>query len=201
VKARLPEYVAQHDRRRGAELGFLGREGPPELKRAAEHGEVVLRYELHRHRGRTASGDDEFGLRARFGLERPSRFGQGEQPVQCPVAVAISQILRVAEPPLAAAAGVTPSDTDETVRILHGQRPQRDHVDHAEQRRVDADAERQCQHRGDRERRGFRQRTNRVSNILAHLFAPEAPPLVACALRDLRDPAELPLCGEPRLLG
>src|SRR6185312_3208301 len=66
---------------------------------------------------------------------------------------------------------------DNAIRLRIGKRIQKDAVDNGEERRIRADAERQCNDRDDGEARRFRKDTDRVTNILQQRV--QGPPLNA----------------------
>ena len=70
-------------------------------------------------------------------------------------------------------------DVDELLRFGERQRPKHHTIDDAEDRRVRADAEREGQHRGEREHGDAREAARRLPELLRDLMGPVAAPHVA----------------------
>jgi hypothetical protein len=68
----------------------------------------------------------------------------------------------------------------------HGQRAQDERVDHAEDRRVGADADRQRQDHDDREGTVSRETAQRMPRVTAEIREPGQPPLIPQRLHRLR---------------
>ncbi len=78
---------------------------------------------------------------------------------------------------------------DEPLRLVEGQRLQQHAVDHAEDRGVGADADRQREKGHGAERRAAPQRAQRVAEVARQAGEPRQPSLVAHGVQRLRDTA------------
>ena len=93
------------------------------------------------------------------------------------------------------------ADVDQTIFVAIDQRPQQHAADHAEDRRVGADAERERDHDGGGQALGALQRAAGDPDVLCEVargVEPAAVPDPAHRLANRRDVAELAQCGQPR---
>ena len=155
-QAALPEAMADdHDRRRL--LVVFGREPAAERRLDAEQREVVAGDHLRRDL-------------LRLGPAAPVQLREGERrhPGEHLVLVAEVLVVEMRERQVARVALVEHEDRHQPVRLGHGHRLQQDDVDHAEDRGVRADAEREGERRDDGEGRALRQHAKAVAQVLEH---------------------------------
>src|ERR1700728_2534098 len=91
-------------------------------------------------------------------------------------------------------------DDDELLRILVGKRTEQYSIDHAEYRRVCADAKSEGEDGDSREARGLRQHADAEANVLQELLEPTRTPNLACLFFDAGHIAKLAQCRIMRFL-
>ena len=189
LKPPAPAVVAQHHEGIGA-LGRVGRlEESTRGGLHAEHGEVVLGHRLAPHHvagyGPRRAGDGD--------IERHSRHPRqiGERPA----ALAIVEIVLVAEHPDPSGSGVPLEQSDELVRVPRGDRTKEEGVDVADDHPVHPDAHAEGERHRQRVAGTPAHHPQRVSEIRAEIVEPPRPALVAHRLPVRVEPPE----GEQRL--
>ncbi len=154
----VPEAVAQDDHVRRADPIFLFLEVAPERGRHAEGSEHRPRDVATRHEFRAAV--------ARQVVRRPRVDADvGQRPV---VGLPTAEVRVRDGVHVPAAPRVRLADRDEPVGVLIREGTQQHRADATENRRVDADAQREAEDGGDGERRSLGQRSNREPNVLEH---------------------------------
>ena len=103
--------------------------------------------------------------------------------------------------PIPLSGRMTAHERDDAIGLRIRKRLQENRVDHAENGRVGADAEREREQCGKREPRRVEQRTDAVSSILDECFDPGETALIAIRFFDLHHASEIPSCGAQRLIG
>ncbi len=181
AESALPQTVAQNDhvRRLGHEV-LVGLKHAAARRRHAQQRKVRRRDEFsvdalgllgpdHRHALAVEGGDVLEALRSRAPID----------------------VVRIRGPPAfhSRAHDIAPQ-FHERGRILVRERPLADRVDEAEDGRVRADADRERQHRDDREARRFAERPQRVAHILRQRLERRERPHVAALLLQIRHVAE-----------
>ena len=83
----------------------------------------------------------------------------------------------------------TAQQLDQPLRLLHGQRPQHERVDQAEDRGVGADPQRERHHGDDGEEGIAAHLPRREAAVADEVFEPREAPLIAHGLHGLRQPA------------
>ena len=186
----LPQRVAEHDHAVLARLVLLS------MERAAEHRAHLEHVEE---------------LRAHCAALDPSRVaGPGQRRIAvedgCHVRKGARPLFVQAHEVRRGETAVTAPALDERVQcqqpvwFIERERPQKDPVDDAEDRRRQPDAEGERDHSREGETRSARKRPGRVPKILTGLFQHDPAPRGARVLRDERDIAEVAPGRHSRLL-
>ena len=151
-----PEPVAQHQHRLGAWLVLAGAEGASSQRAHAEHVEEVGRDDAGLHPAGLPLPEENEG----HGVVLDERL---HGPAPLPVVGQLQgRELRVDHP----AEGRRLAEIDEALPVLVGQRPQQHAADHAEDRGVGADAEREGQHGDEREAGALAERAEGEAEVV-----------------------------------
>ena len=195
VESPLPVRIAQHDHRNA---DVRGSERAPHERLHAERGEVVVRDELAVDPLLIGGGR----ILIRPAREDPDRPARGDEVGHGAAAVAAIEVLGIGKEVLnvaAGAAGEPALESDERVAVPDRQRPPGDGVERAEDRDVEADAQRQRQDRDDRESGGAAQHARRVDCVPRRRFEERQTASFAPTLFQLGDAAERHQRGAARL--
>jgi len=158
VKGAVPKTIAENDQGRRARLIFIFSEGPANLRRQSDYVEEVRRYKRNRDSFRFAAGNAAEIAR----LQTAEREMLERSAVAPPV-----DVIRQSDRHIRSGGGLI--KINDALRLRIRERTEEDGVNHAEDRAVRTDAERQREHSDDCEARGFAQLAEGEAEIVHYL--------------------------------